>query len=270
MEFRILGPLEVVDGGQALPLRGTKQTALLALLLVHANEVVAEERLLEELWREQRPQSGSSAIRVRVSSLRKALPGVTITTKAHGYVLEVEPDALDAASFERLLARGSAALGAGEPEEAASMLRAALGLWRGPALADFLYESWPQAEIARLEELRVRALEERIEADLALGRSSDLVAELEVAVDGYPLRERLRSQLMLALYRAGRQADALAAYRVARRHLSDELGLEPSPALQRSSRRFFATIPPSRRCRPSLLLRRLRRWPPLPPLSASS
>ena len=232
MEFRILGPLEVLDGDQTLPLRGTKQTALLAMLLVHANEVIGEDRLLEELWREQQPQSGRAALRVRVSGLRKALPGVTIATRARGYVIELEPDALDAARFERLLARGSTALGAGEAEEAASLLRTASGLWRGPALPDFAYEGWAQAEIARLEELHVRATEERIEAELALGRHANLVVELEALVAAHPLRERLRGQLMLALYRAGRQAEALEAYRDGRRYMADELGLEPSPALQ--------------------------------------
>jgi DNA-binding SARP family transcriptional activator len=232
MEFRILGPLEVVDRDRPLRLRGTKQPALLALLLVHANEVVPEERVLEELWGAEPPQSGRAALRVRVSGLRKALPGVTIATRARGYVLELEPDALDAARFERLLARGSAALAAAELEEAASVLRAASALWRGPALADFAYESFAQAEIARLEELRVRALEDRIEAELGLGRHADLVGELEALVGAHPLRERLRGQLMLALYRAGRQAEALAAYRETRRYLADELGLEPSPALQ--------------------------------------
>jgi DNA-binding SARP family transcriptional activator len=236
MEYRILGPLEVVGRDGPVPLRGPRQRALLAFLLVHANEVVAEDRLLEELWGDERPESGSAAIRVRVSQLRKALPGAVFSRRPAGYVLEVGEDELDAARFERLLASGSEALARGEPEAACASLRASLALWRGGALADFAYEPFAQAESGRLEELRVRALEERIEAELALGRHADLVAELETLVDAHPLRERLRGQQMLALYRAGRQAEALAAYREARDVLVGELGLEPSSVLQELER----------------------------------
>ncbi|HXV33812.1 MAG TPA: BTAD domain-containing putative transcriptional regulator [Gaiellaceae bacterium] len=236
MEYRILGGLEVQDGTRAVPVRGPRRRALLVHLLVNANEVVPVERLLEDLWGGEQPASGLSALRVRVSQLRKAIEeedgDAVILTRPPGYVLHVAPDQLDALRFERLLARGRKALTAGKAELAAATLRDALALWRGPALADVAYEPWAQAEIARLEELRKAALEERIDADLALGRHAELVGELEALVTAEPLRERLRGQLMLALYRSGRQADALAAYRAAREALVGELGLEPGPALQ--------------------------------------
>jgi DNA-binding SARP family transcriptional activator len=234
MEYRILGGLEVQDAGRPLPVRGPRRRALLVHLLVNANEVVPDERLLEDLWAGGQPASGRSALRVRVSQLRKALEDgdAVLLTRPPGYVLHVQPDELDALRFERLLAEGRKALAAGDAERAAATLRDALALWRGPALADVAYEPWAQAEIARLEELRRTALEERIEADLALGRHAELVGELEALAAAEPLRERLRGQLMLALYRSGRQADALAAYRAARESLVEELGIEPGRALQ--------------------------------------
>ncbi|HXV56438.1 MAG TPA: BTAD domain-containing putative transcriptional regulator [Gaiellaceae bacterium] len=217
-----------------MPIRGPRRRALLVHLLVNANEVVPDERLLEDLWAGEPPASGLTALRVRVSQLRKALEEgePVILTRPPGYVLHVAPDAVDALRFERLLADGRKALAAGRAEPAAAALRDALALWRGPALADVAYEPWAQAEIARLEELRRAALEERIEADLALGRHAELVPELERLVAEAPLRERLRGQLMLSLYRSGRQADALAAYRAARAALVEELGLDPGRALQ--------------------------------------
>jgi len=258
MQFRILGPLEVEDGGLLLPLRGRKQRALLALLLLSANEVVPDDRLLEDLWPEEPPKSGRAALRVRVSQLRKTLEGggregrSILLARSPGYVLHAEPGSIDARSFERLFAEGRTALG-DDPETAAAALRDALALWRGPALADFAYESFAQAEIARLEELRQAAVEARIDADLALGRHGELVGELEALVATEPLRERLRGQLMLALYRSGRQADALAAYREGREHLVEELGIEPGRALQelesailRHDPALEAVAPPSR------------------------
>ena len=233
MEFRILGPLEAEVGGQLLPLRGRRQRSLLALLLLSANEVVPDDRLLEDLWGDEPPASGRAALRVRISQLRKALgeAGAALLTRPPGYVLHVEPDRIDARLFERLAGTGREQLGAGSADLAAMTLREALGLWRGPALADVAYESFAQAEIARLEELRRTAIEDRIDADLALGRHAEVVGELEALVAAEPLRERLRGQLMLALYRSGRQADALAAYRDARQVLVDELGIEPGRAL---------------------------------------
>ena len=233
MEYRILGGLEVEDRGRPVPVRGPRQRALLAYLLVNANEVVPDERLLEDLWADEPPKSGLAALRVRVSQLRKGLEegDTLILTRPPGYVLHVPADAVDARRFEQLLADGRKALAAGRAEAAATTLRDALALWRGPALADVAYQQWAQAEAARLEELRRSALEERIEADLALGRHAELVGELEALVAAEPLRERLRGQLMLALYRCGRQADALAAYRSARASLVEELGIEPGRAL---------------------------------------
>ena len=239
MDFRILGPLEVWDDDRPLPLGGAKQRALLALLLLRANEVLSRDRLIDELWGERPPETAKTALQVYVSQLRKALAAATgnarrrLATRAGGYLLALAPDELDATRFERLLAEAREYLADEAPAQAAACLRDALALWHGPALADFAYEPFAQAEIARLEDLRLACLEERIEADLALGRQADLVGELEALVVQHPLRERLRGQLMLALYRSGRQAEALEAYQEGRRTLVDELGIEPSPALQR-------------------------------------
>jgi len=230
MEFRILGPLEVADGGGVVPLAGGKQRALLALLLLNANQVVSSDRLIDELWSGQSPESGRAALQVRVSQLRKALGsgGAALITRPPGYVVQVGRDELDLNRFERLVGEADAA----EPAGAVALLREALGLWRGAALADLAYEPFAQHAIRRLEELRLGALEKRIDADLALGRHADLVGELELLVGEHPLRERLRGQLMLALYRCGRQADALAVYQATRRVLIEELGIEPSPPLR--------------------------------------
>jgi DNA-binding SARP family transcriptional activator len=236
VDYRILGPLEVVDAGRSLPLGGPKQRSLLALLLLHANEVVSTDDLIDRLWGAQPPPTVAKVLQVQVWRLRKALGRDRLSTRPPGYVLLVESEELDLARFERLLGE---ALGA-EPGTAAEKLREALALWRGAPLGDLTYESFVSAEVARLEELREVALEERIEADLALGRHAQLVPELEALVDEHPLRERLRGQLMLALYRSGRQADALEAYRGARRLLVEELGLEPGPALQGLERAILA------------------------------
>jgi DNA-binding SARP family transcriptional activator len=228
MDFRILGPLEVCDGERVLQLGGAKQRALLAVLLLHANEVVSAERLLDDVWGERQPGSGAKALHVYVSQLRKAVGDDRVLTRAPGYSLRVGADELDAARFRRLCELAEAA----EPEQARAILAEALALWRGPALAEFQYETFAQAEIARLDELRTTALEQRIEADLALGHDSELVAELESLVKKHPLRERLRAQLMLALYRAGRQAEALEVYQEGRRSLVDEIGIEPGRQLR--------------------------------------
>jgi DNA-binding SARP family transcriptional activator len=238
IEFRLLGPLEVLHDGREVPVGAGKRRALLALLLLHRNAVVPAERLIEELWDGRAPPTASKSLQVQVSQLRKELVspagsnGGSLLTRAGGYVLEVKADSVDIACFERAVAEGEQALGDGRPADAAMRLRQALALWRGPALVDFAYESFAQHEIARLEELRLAALEDRIEADLALGRHRQVVAELESLIAAHPLRERLRAQLMLALYRCGRKADALDAYRDGRRRSVDELGLEPGPALR--------------------------------------
>jgi DNA-binding SARP family transcriptional activator len=231
MDFRLLGPLEVWHDDQAVPVRGAKQRALLALLLLHANQVVSSDRLLDELWGDEPPEARTAALRVRLSQLRKALDTGgegPIVTRAPGYSIALQPDQLDLRRFERLLEQAAGA----EPAAAAELLREALALWRGPVLADFAFEPFAQAAIGRLEELRLLAVERKVDADLALGRHGELVPELEELVAEHPLREGLRAQLMLALYRAGRQAEALDSYQKARRTLVDELGIEPSPALQ--------------------------------------
>ena len=230
MDFRILGPLEVWDGDSEIPVRGAKQRALLAVLLLNANEVVSTDRLIDLLWGENPPDAGATALRVRVSQLRKALGkgGDAIVTQAPGYVLRVGDAEFDLRRFEQLVGQAVDV----SAEDAAERLRRALGLWRGAALVEFAYDDFARTAIARLEELRLSATEMRIDADLALGRHRDVIAELEVLVDEHPLREAPARQLMLALYRAGRQADALAVYRSCRAKLVDDLGIEPTPTLQ--------------------------------------
>ena len=223
----MLGPLEVLADGRPLPLGGPRQRALLALLLLRANRVVSSDTLLDELWPGEPPLAGRAALRVRVSQLRKALGAEVVVTRPPGYVLVADPEQIDLHRFEGLLAEARSE----QPERAAELLRDALGLWRGDPLAELAYESFAQAEIARLEELRLAALELRVDADLVLGRHGELVPELDAAVAANPLRERLRAQLMLALYRSGRQADALQAYQDARGALVDGLGIEPGRAL---------------------------------------
>jgi DNA-binding SARP family transcriptional activator len=234
MEFKILGPLEVSDEGRVLELGGSRQRQLLAILLLHANEVVSADRLIDYLWGAEPPATAAKSLQVHVSRLRKALgrEGLLLT-RSGGYTLAVGADKLDAARFERLAERGRERLAAGDAEGAAAELNGALRLWRGQPLADFAYDAFALAEIARLEELRLACLEERIEADLARSRHSELSAELEGLVAAQPLRERLRGQLMLALYRSGRQAEALDAYQQARHVLVDELGIEPGRTLRK-------------------------------------
>jgi DNA-binding SARP family transcriptional activator/DNA-binding beta-propeller fold protein YncE len=232
LQFKILGPLEVHEDGRVVPVRAGKLAALLAVLLLRRNEVVASDRLVEELWNGDAPATAAKTLQLYVSQLRRLLPAETLVTRAPGYILRVEPGELDAERFEELLASGREALETGEPKRAAETLRRALALWRGPPLADFTYDEFARREIERLEELRLEALEERIEADLARGRHTQVVGELEALTREHPLRERLCAQLMLALYRCGRQADALAVYREARRRLDAELGIEPGPQLR--------------------------------------
>ena len=229
LEFRILGPLEVVANGDGVvPIAAQKQRALLALLLLHANEVVSTDRLVDGLWGSSPPKTATTSLQNTVSQLRKLLGADVLETKPPGYVLRVGDDQFDLSRFERLVA---AARGA-DPGRRAALLRDALDLWRGDPLPELAFEPFADAEIRRLEELRLIVVEQRIEAELELGHHAELVPELERLVQRHPLRERLRGQLMLALYRAGRQADALVAYGDARRALVDELGIEPSPALQ--------------------------------------
>lgn len=231
-DFRILGPLEVWAGGRTLHLGGPKPRTLLAVLLLHAGEAVSADRLIDELWGESPPRSARHLLHVYVSNLRRAGIHPLLSARAPGYALELGHDELDAGRFERLLGSGRRLLAAEQPAGAAQALREALALWRGDALADFTYEPFAQAEIARLGELRLAALEDRVEADLALGRHRELVGELEALVAASTLRERPRGQLMLALYRSGRQAEALEAYQQARRVLGEALGIEPSRPLR--------------------------------------
>ena len=238
MEFRILGPLEVSEGDGILALGGAKPRALLALLLLHANQVVSRDRLIDELWGASPPETAPTALQVHVSQLRKTLGRDLILTRPPGYLIRVDDGELDLDRFERLVASTHGQ----EPAKAARLLREALALWRGVPLAE-LEVSFALAERTRLEERRLAALEQRIQADLALGRHPELVPELEGIVHEYPLRERLRGQLMLALYRCGRQADALEVYRSGRRLLDEELGLEPDAELQRLERAILKHDP---------------------------
>ena len=243
MEFRILGPVEVRDDGRVVRLGGGKQRAVLALLLLNANRVVASERMIELLWGERPPPTAATALHGHISTLRKALGPDVIATRAPGYVLETAIGELDLERFEWLHAEGRDALERGDPGGAAERLRTALGLWRGEALSDIAFEPFIQTEAARLEGLRLDAMQDRIEADLGTGRGTELVSELERLVAAEPLRERLWAQLMLALYRSGRQADALDAYRRARQTLVSQLGIEPGPELRDLERRILAHDP---------------------------
>jgi predicted ATPase/DNA-binding SARP family transcriptional activator len=233
VEFRILGPLEVREGGRIAPLGGPKQRALLAALLVRRGEVVATERLIEDVWAGERGGSAARSVQVYVSELRKALGDPSrIRSEASGYRLEVAPGEVDAERFERLVEDGRRVRASGDAAEALARFDEAVALWRGPPLSDVAYEEFAQIEIGRLEELRVVAAEERIEAQLALGRHREVLADVEALIAEQPLRERPRRQLMLALYRCGRQAEALEAYRSARDMLVDELGIEPGRELK--------------------------------------
>ena len=237
----MLGSLEALaDDGTHLRIGAGKPGALLTLLLLQPNRVVASSRLVDDLWGGNPPETAAAALQVYVSSLRKALPPDRLITKPPGYLLRVEPGELDLDRFERLLDEGRAALAAGDAVAAGRSLRAALELWHGPPLGELADQPFAAPELGRLEELHAVALEERIEADLASGRHAEVVPELEALVARNPLRERLRAQFMLALYRSGRQADALAQFHAARRTLRDELGIEPGPGLRRLNAAILA------------------------------
>jgi DNA-binding SARP family transcriptional activator len=242
LAFAILGPLEVRTDDRLVAIGGFRQKALLAMLLLHANEVVSSDRLIVELWGAE-TSVDKAALRVRISQLRKLLRSAggdeVIDTRAPGYVVRLDADQLDLARHERLVESADRAL-PDDPWHAAASLRQALGLWRGPPLADFTYQPFAQTAVGRLDELRLATLEKRIEAELALGLERELVGELRALVAEHPLRERFRGQLMLALYRAGRQAEALDLYQQTRELLVEELGIEPGPALQGLQRAVLA------------------------------
>ena len=230
VEFRVLGPLEVMVDGRALELKRRKQRSVLALLLLNAGEVVSTDRLVEEVWAGKPPKAAVGSLQNLISDLRKALGRDLVRTRQPGYVLDVDRERVDLHRFERLVAQAAEG---GDAERRSTLLNEALAMWRGSPLADLAYEPFADIEIARLEELRTVAREELIQAELELGHHSQLVGEVEMLVAEHPLRERLRGQMMLALYRSGRQAEALEAYRQARETLVEELGIEPSPDLQR-------------------------------------
>ena len=235
LDFRILGPLEVRRGGKPIALGGPKQHALLAILLLNGNRVVSRNRLIAEL--QVATADADRVLRVQTSRLRKVLEGgepddARLITRSPGYLLRVEEGELDLHRFQALVASGREGLDRGAHEPAVAALRAAESLWRGNALEGLDSEPFAVGEAAHLDEARLAAVEERIDAELALGRHARLVAELEALVGEHPLRERLRAQQMLALYRSGRQADALAAYRKARALLNAELAIEPGPELR--------------------------------------
>jgi class 3 adenylate cyclase len=239
LQFRVLGSLEVADNGSPVELRRHKPRALLALFLLHANEPLSTDRLVDALWGEQAPARAVGSLQNYVSQLRKLLGPELIVSSPGGYTLRIDEEQLDLTRFERLVAQSRGT----ETAERAARLAEALDFWRGEPLAEFRFEPFAQTEIPRLEELRLSTVEERIEADLALGRHAQLVSELESLVAHHPLRERFRGQLMLALYGSGRQAEALHAYQDARRILLDELGLEPGPNLQQLERQILRHAP---------------------------
>lgn len=248
VEVRLLGPIEACRDGESLPLGGGLQQTLLAVLALRPGEVVSSDRLIDELWGERPPETAATSLHGLVSQLRKAIEPdrgqpTVLVTRAPGYVLEIEPDAIDAVRFERLLAAGAAALERGEPRESRRLLEEALALWRGAALASVADQPFARSEAHRLDELRLHAQEERIEAELALGRAAAVVPALEALIEREPLRERPRGQLMRALYADGRQAEALQVYRAARRTLHDELGIEPGPELRELERQILAQDP---------------------------
>ena len=255
MEFRILGPLEVVDDdGRGIPLQAAKPRALFLLLLLHRNRVVSQDVLIDELWAEAPPATAVKTLQVYVSQLRRALGDQRIETRPGGYVLRVEPGELDADAFEQLVAE--------------KRWTDALELWRGPALSDVRGEHFALVAAERLEESRLAALEGRIDADLDAGRHAAIVGELEQLAEEHPLRERLRAQLMLALYRSGRQAEALEVYRRTRERLADELGLEPGAELRELEQAILRQDPALRRpvtgpAAPTAAAARRSRWLPI-------
>ena len=244
LEFRILGPLDVVDESGSVDLGGPRQRATLAILLLNANRVVSVDRLADDLYAGAAPVTALKQVQRQISELRKALGSESvIETRSPGYVIRLASEQLDLAVFERLAVEASESQAAGDAERAGSLLREALDLWRGEALADLSYELFARAPIERLEEIRLLVLEQRIAVDLALGHHAQLIPELEQLVVGHPLRERFRGQLMLALYGSGRQAEALEAYRQAREALVEECGIEPGSALRQLERQILEQDP---------------------------
>ncbi|MGD9701750.1 MAG: BTAD domain-containing putative transcriptional regulator [Acidimicrobiia bacterium] len=263
MEFRLLGPLEVVDDtGQLVEIRGAKLRTLLGALVLKAGQPLSSDHLADVMWGDSPPGAAANALQAQISKLRRILVAADGTspleTRDGGYVLLVEPSAIDAHHFATLAALGRAHLEAGLPAEAAKALRDAIGLWRGPALADFVYDDFAETERVRLDEVRLAAIEDRVDADLALGNHDAVIAEIEVLVSESPLRERFWGQLMLALYRAGRQADALRAFQRVKERLAEDLGLDPGPELRRLEQQILVhdpslAAPTSSASRPPLL-----------------
>jgi DNA-binding SARP family transcriptional activator len=256
-EFRVLGSLEALADGTPVKLGGSRPRAVLAVLLLHSGQVVSTSLLIDEVWAKDPPDTAANVLQRCVSQLRKELGRDTIETREPGYLLRVDHDSLDLQRFERLASDGTELLERGRAEDAAVLLGESLALWRGPALADVADEGMLRRAAARLDELRLVALERRIEADLVCGRHTELVGELEELAAEYPLRERPRALQMLALYRCGRQADALAAYRTARGTLVEELGIEPGSELQELERAILQHDPslelePARGRKPAL------------------
>ena len=259
MEFGVLGPIEAWHEGRKLLLGGPKQRALLAILLLRANEICSRDGLIEGLWGERPPPTAAHTLDNYVSRLRKVLGPDRLARRPPGYVLRVDPAELDFDRFEQLRQEAREQLARGRAREAAATLCAALALWRGAALADVLYEPFAAFEAERLEEKRLSALEERIDAELELGQAHDLIPELERLVRENPFRERPLAQLMLVLYQSGRQADALAAFQTARRRFADQLGLEPGSALQELQRKVLDHDPSLVPRRPGSRVRMSRR-----------
>lgn len=243
MEFRLLGPLQAAALGEPVPLGGPKQRALLALLLLNANQVVSRERAIDCLWGDRPPASAVNALQVYVHELRKLLGSGRVVTQGAGYKLRADASELDVLRFEQLLDEGQEAIAAADLPRARDRLAEALGLWHGEPLADLPFGSVPEADRRRLAEQRLSALELRIDVELELASDADLVPELEALVREHPFRERFRGQLMLVLYRGGRQAEALEAYRAARHVLDEELGVEPGPQLRELERAILRQDP---------------------------
>jgi DNA-binding SARP family transcriptional activator len=243
LEFRILGPLEVVADGAPLRLGGPKQRATLAILLLRTNQVVPVERLADDLYAGAAPVTAVTQVQRQVSELRRLLQEPVIETRAPGYAIHLTPDQLDLSRFERRVEEATELLARGEADDARELLGEALLLWRGPALADLAYESFAQTAIERLEEIRLAALACRLEADLALARHREIVGELQQLSEEHPMQEAFRAQLMLALYRSGRQAEALGVYRTTRATLGEEFGIEPSLRLRELERAILVQDP---------------------------
>ncbi len=249
VRYAILGPVELIDGARRVRAGGPRQVAMLTLLLVNANRALSADRLICALWNDRTSSDSMKRLRMAAARLRRTLDPEgehgesVLRTTAGGYLLTVRAGELDADVFEARVEEGRRTLQAGEAARARETLREALQLWRGPALAEVSYEEFAQPEIRRLEELRLKALEARIDCDLQLGRHDDLIGELQAFIAAHPERERLAAQLMLALYRCGRQSEALETYVRTRAHLAIELGLEPGPALQALQADILAQSP---------------------------